>query len=158
MKQITLILIALMLMACASSENKYKSSEDIMREVAQVEIEKGWIKSDDGQPLEVIIASSPSHGLLGDQLARLSEGSSAKSLAELLLRLKNNPNSDVLLYVTNPSAGKDYRLIEQALEGLQLEGVKFFLAARADYKEKFENLIKPSGADFVFIDTINKKL
>jgi len=156
MKPLILILLAIVLSACVSSADQYKFAEDIMREVAQVQIEKGWTKPD-GQPLEVILINNPSHGLLGDQLARLGEGSNAERLAKLLLKLKENPNSATLLYVTNPSAGKDYRLIEQALAGLQLEGVKFFLAARAGYKAKFEALIKPSGADFVFIDTLNER-
>jgi len=156
MKQLLLIVLAVLLTACTSSATKYKSMEEVLHEVAKVEVEKGWTNAN-GEPLKIIIANSPSHGLLGDQLARLGEGANAKSLAELLVKLKENPESEVLLYVTNPSAGKDYRLIEQALEDLQLDGVKFFLAARGGYKAKFEVLIKPSGADFVFIDTLNKR-
>jgi len=156
MKQLALILLTVLLTACTSAASKYKSMEEVLHEVAKVEVEKGWTKAN-GEPLKIIIANSISHGLLGDQLARLVEGRDAKGLTKLFLELKENPESEVLLYVTNPSAGKDYRLIEHALAGLQLDGVKFFLAARAGYKAKFEALIKPSGADFVFIDTLNKR-
>jgi len=151
MKQLNLILLVIVLTACASSSGQYKTDKEMMREAAQIEMEKGGLA--DGERLKVTVLRMPSHGFLGDQLARLVEGRDAKNIAQLLLALKKAPEPEVLLYVTNTSAEKDYRLLARALEGLQLEGVKFFLAARADYKEAFENLIKPSGADFLFIDT-----
>jgi len=156
MRQIALILLVLILAACASSASKYRSVEEVMEEALQVATEKGWTKAD-GRPLDTIVVTIPNRHLRGEQLIALGDWVNAERLTEVLLELKNNPDSKVLVYFTSPSAKKDYLIIAKALVGLRPEGVKFILAARAGYKAKFEELVKPSGMDFMFIDTLNKR-
>jgi len=156
MKQIALILLVLILAACTSSASKYRSAEEVMEEARQVATEKGWTKID-GQPLDTIVVTIPNRRLRGEQLIALGEWVNAERLAEVLLELKDNPDSKVLVYFANPSAQKDYLIIAKALVGLRPEGVKFILAARSGYKARFEELVKPSGMDFMFIDTLNKR-
>jgi len=160
MKKLTLMLFAftLLLTACVSTSGSriLKSEKELLQEVAQLGIQMGWKKAD-GHPLEIIGIHIPSHGLLGDLIARGVGGRAAntKQIASLLLNAKENPDYAVL-FITN-NVRLDSTIIANAMEGLKLDGVKFFLAARPDDEPRFEPIIKASGAEFVFIDKYKRQ-
>jgi len=156
MKKLILTLFILLMTACASTSSKYtlKSEQELVREAVQLGIQMGWKKADD-QPLEIIGIQIPSHGLLGDLIARgVGGGANARQVANLLSKAKRNPDYAVL-FITN-NVRLDSTIIANAVEGIKLEGVKFFLVARPSDAPMFESIIKATGADFVFIDKHKK--
>jgi len=143
------ILLSLLLTACTVTFRVYKTTEDITQEAFQVAAQMGWRKAD-GKPLEIVVFRTENRILAPLR----SSKNDARKLRSLLLTLKKHPNYTLVYITDNPRF--DYRVISRALEGLQLDGVKFFLVARPNKRKRFESLIKSSGADFVFIQSFEK--
>jgi len=146
MKQLTLILLALLLTACAG---QYKSSADIETEAARLQTQIGW-KNASGLPPQIT-------AVYGYDLIRQKRlDKETQGLASLLLQAKANP-SKTILFVANKKAKLDFVILLNAMAGMDLTGVKFILAAREGDRKRFEPLIKASGAEFVFIDRLKGK-
>jgi len=143
MKQLTVILLALLLTACAG---KYKSDVDIESEAKYLQTQMGW-QSTSGQPPKITT-------VYGYDLIRQKHfAKEAQGLAYILSQAKASANNTVL-FVTNKKAKLDFVILFNAMAGMDLTGVKFILAAREGDRKRFEPLIKASGAEFVFIDRL----
>jgi|GEM_PF-866163 len=154
------ISLSLLLTACTITLRVYKPDEAIRQEAFDIAAQMDWRKTD-GQPLEIVVFSAKSRRILGDLLVPFdflvplrNSKKDARKLRNLLLTLKRHPDYILIYFTENPRF--DYRVISRALDGLQLEDVKFFLAARPNKRKQFESLIKSSGADFVFIQNFEK--
>jgi len=143
MKQLALILLALLLTACAG---QYKSSADIETEAAHLQTQIGW-QNASGQPPQITAV----YGY--DLIRQKGLDKKAKGLASLLLQARANPNKTIL-FVANKKAKLDFVILFNAMAGMDLTGVKFILAAREGDRKRFEPLIKASGIEFVFIDRL----
>jgi len=160
MKLLISILLTLLLTACSVTFRHHKPAEDIRQEAFQITKQMGWRKAN-GNPLEIVVFSAKSRRLLGDLLVpfdflvplRNSEKDS-RTLRNLLLTLKRHPDYILIYFSENPRF--DYRVISGAMKDMQLDGVKFFLVARSNKIERFESIVKTSGADFVFISSTKK--
>jgi len=142
MKQISIILMALLLTACAG---KYKTAADIETEAAHLYAKQGW-QTVSGQP-EIIAV----YGY--DLMRQKRHNKDTVGLAHLLLQVKANPNKTIL-FIANKKANLDFVVLFNAMAGMDLTGVKFILAARKGDRKRFEPLIKASGAELVFIDRL----
>jgi len=78
----------------------------------------------------------------------------SRTLRNLLLTLKRHPDYILIYFSENPRF--DYKVISGAMKDMRLDGVKFFLVARSNKIERFESIVKTSGADFVFISSTKK--
>jgi len=93
MKPLALILLSLLLSACAG---KYKSASDIEGEAAYLQAQMGW-QTISGQPL-------PLTTVYGYDLIRQKHFSEETTgLGHLLLQIKQNPHN-TLLFVANKKA------------------------------------------------------
>jgi len=142
MKQLSIILLALLLTACAG---QYKTSADIENEAAHLHTKLGW-QTASGQP-EIIAV----YGY--DLIRQKRHGNDSVGLAHLLLQAKANPNKTIL-FIANKKAKWDFIILLNVMEGLDLTGVKFILAAHEGDRKRFEPLIKASGAEFAFINRL----
>jgi len=80
----------------------------------------------------------------------------AQGLAYILAQAKASANNTVL-FVTNKKAKWDFIILFNVMQGMDLTGVRFILAARPGDRKKFEPLVKASGADFVFINRLKEQ-
>jgi len=139
----------LLLAGCATS-NQQRTKNEIVKEALTMQAQSNWMKPVKKEP-NLRIVQIPSHGYLGAALAAAVGGAAiTSSVRGILTDAKKNTAEGVLFITTNFM--QDRVIVSNAMEGLDLDGVNFFLAATEEEGKTLEPVIRASGARYIFIN------